>query len=137
MAGILPPAVTIKRCKYGLLPNDEKLEQRKTKVNMQNSNSQKRTSRRTRTVIQTSALVVLAVPFILSFSVPQLYQFWLLNADIMMIGLLLLGGGLMYQSTFADAIGIVTSGTRRFYTILGIVFIVVAIASVLLNLKAL
>jgi hypothetical protein len=100
-------------------------------------NSQKRTSRRTRTVTQTLVLVVLAVPFILSFSAPQQYQFWFMNAGILIIGLLLLGGGLMYQSTFADALGIVTSRSRRFYIILGIVFIVVAITAVLLNLKLL
>jgi hypothetical protein len=99
--------------------------------------SQKRTSRRTRTITQTIVLVVIAIPFLLSFSAPSRYQFWFLNAGIFVIGVLLTIGGLMYNTPLADAIGIVTSRSRRFYLILGIVFIVIAIAAILLNLRSL
>jgi len=111
--------------------------QRKAIAKMQDTNSQKRASRRTRTITQTIIIIVIAVPFVLSFSAPQRYQFLFLNAGILVIGLLLLGGGLLYHSTFADAIGIIASRSRWFYIILGLIFIVVAITVVLFNLRTL
>ena len=100
-------------------------------------NTQKRTSRRMRTITQAIVLIVIAAPFILSFSAPSKYQFWFLNAGIIIIGVLLTIGGLMYNTPLADAIGIVTSRSRRFYLILGIIFIVVAAADIFINLRVL
>lgn len=100
-------------------------------------NKQKTTTRRTRTIAQTIVLIVIAIPFILSFSAPQQYQFWFLNAGLLIIGILLVSGGIFFGSAYASAIGIQTNRSRRFYLITGIVFIIVAITTVLLNLRVL
>jgi len=99
--------------------------------------SHKRSSRRTRTITQTIILVIIAVPFVFSFSAPQAYQFWFLNAGIFIIGVLLVSGGVFFETPFADAIGIQTRRSRRFYIITGIIFIIVAVIDVLINLKVL
>ena len=99
--------------------------------------TQKRTSRRTRTITQTIMLVVIAIPFVLSFSAPEQYQFWFLNAGIFIIGILLTAGGVFFDSTFAEAIGIQTKRSRRFYITTGIIFIALAVTVVLLNLRLL
>ncbi len=99
--------------------------------------SQKRTSRRTRTITQTIIIVIIAVPFVFSFSAPQAYQFWFLNAGIFIIGVLLASGGVFFETPFAEAIGIQTKRSRRFYTITGIIFIIVAVTAVLINLRVL
>jgi hypothetical protein len=104
---------------------------------MQNTDSQKRASRRMRTIVQTIMLAVLAVPFVLSLSTPQQYSFWFLNAGIFLIGLMLTGGALLYGSPFADAIGIQTRRSRSFYLTLGIILIVVPVVVVLFNLRVL
>lgn len=99
--------------------------------------SQKRTSRRTRTITQTIILVIIAVPFVFSVEAPQPYHSWFLNAGIFIIGVLLVSGGIFFETPFAEAIGIQTQRSRRFYIILGIIFIVVAVADVLINVRVL
>jgi predicted nucleic acid-binding Zn ribbon protein len=119
------------------MPKKAKTRPKITKPKIQeiNTDAQQRASRKTRTIVQTIILIILVVPFILAFSEPQRYQFLFFNAGLLIIGLLLLSGGLLYRTIFADAIGIVTSRSRRFYIILGLAFIVVAIVVTLLNLK--
>jgi predicted nucleic acid-binding Zn ribbon protein len=102
-----------------------------------NMDKQRATSRRARTMTQTIVLVVIAIPFILSFSVPQQYEFWFLNAGIFIIGALLISGGIFFESPYAEAIGIQTKRSRRFYITTGIIFIFVAIGTVLLDLRVL
>jgi predicted nucleic acid-binding Zn ribbon protein len=99
--------------------------------------SHKHTSRRTRTITQTIILVIIAVPFVFSFSAPQPYHFWFLNAGIFIIGILLVSGGVFFETPFSEAIGIQTQRSRRFYIITGIIFIIVAVTSVLINLRVL
>jgi hypothetical protein len=98
---------------------------------------QKRTSRRVRTTTQTIILIVIAIPFVLSFSAPQQLQFWFLNAGIFIMGILLTAGGVFFDTPFAEAIGIQTNRSRRFYTTTGIIFIAVAVTVILFHLRLL
>lgn len=99
--------------------------------------TRKRTPPRVRTITQTIILVVIAIPFVLSFSAPQQVQFWFLNAGIVIIGILLIAGGFFFDTPFSEAIGIQTNRSRRFYTTTGIIFIAVAATVILFHLRLL
>ena len=96
---------------------------------------QRSTSRMTRIVTQGILFVILGTLLVLSFTMPQSYQFWFLCAGYLIAGILLVFGGLFFDSSFAEAIGIrnKSSRSRRFHIIYGFLFIALAVATFLLN----
>lgn len=106
-------------------------------MNLHNSDAQMRATRRTRILIQVGIVVILAVPFILSFTTHAPYQNILLDAVNILLGLFLMTGGIFHTTLFADAIGVRSARTRsrNFYIIFGCIFFALGVIGLVNTLR--
>jgi len=97
---------------------------------------QRSTSRMTRIVTQSILAIVVGLLFVLSFLEPRPYQFWFQSTAYFIIGILEFATGLFIDSAFADAIGfrnVRLIPSRGRHIIVGLLFIAIAVATVLLD----